>query len=229
MRRRGKICTYTSLVLAFLGFGGVLLYFTLACPDLAAQATEISRLAWLILIIWAAVFGLGLLVALFVCCDLTMRGRMRIVVMFTDKESSFDKEGDAAGAAAPYKPNMAQRFGGARPEDAGRLSRHGDDFDRVGWGPPRGPPRPPPGAVGYQEPLVGPRGHPPPGGYPPPGCHMPPPGAHMPPPGAHMPPPGAHMPPPGAHMQPGGHMPPPQCAAMERGMSMHGPGMGPGR
>ena len=147
--------------------------------------------------------------ALFVCCDLTMRGRMRIVVMFTDKESSFDKEGDAAGAAAPFKPNMAQRFGGARPEDAGRLSRHGDDFDRVGWGPPRGPPRPPPGAVGYQEPLIGPRGHPPPGGYPPPGAHMPPPGAHMPPPGAHM--------------------PPPQCAAMERGMSMHGPGMGPGR
>ena len=44
----------------FLGFGGVLLYFTLACPDLATQATEISRLAWLILIIWAAVFGLGL-------------------------------------------------------------------------------------------------------------------------------------------------------------------------
>ena len=35
--------------------------------------------------------------------------------------------------------------------------------------------------------------------------------------------------PPGAHMPPGGHMPPPQCAAMERGMSMHGPGMGPGR
>ena len=61
VRRRGKICTYTSLVLAFLGFGGVLLYFTLACPDLAAQATEISRLAWLVLIIWAAVFGLGLL------------------------------------------------------------------------------------------------------------------------------------------------------------------------
>ena len=60
VRRRGKICTYTSLVLAFLGFGGVLLYFTLACPDLATQATEISRLAWLILIIWAAVFGLGL-------------------------------------------------------------------------------------------------------------------------------------------------------------------------
>ena len=146
---------------------------------------------------------------------------MRIVVMFTDKESSFDKEGEAAGAAAPFKPNMAQRFGGARPEDAGRLSRHGDDFDRVGWGPPRGPPRPPPGAVGYQEPLVGPRGHPPPGGYPPPGGHMPPPGAHMPP--------GGHMPPPGAHMPPGGHMPPPQCAAMERGMSMHGPGMGPGR
>ena len=168
---------------------------------------------------------------------------MRIVVMFTDKESSFDKEGEAAGAAAPFKPNMAQRFGGARPEDAGRLSRHGDDFDRVGWGPPRGPPRPPPGAVGYQEPLIGPRGHPPPGGYPPPGAHMPPPGAHMPPPGAHMPPPGAHMPPPGgypppgahmpppgAHMPPpGAHMPPPQCAAMERGMSMHGPGMGPGR
>jgi hypothetical protein len=153
--RRGKICTYVSIALLFLAFGGVLLYFTLACSELNHQAPEISRLAWLILFIWSISGGLGLLVVLFICCDCAISGRMRVVVMFTDKQST-----DAAGAA---KPGLAQKFVGASREDAGRLHRHGSDFDRVSnWGPPGRQPLGPQGAVGYQEPLVGPRGNMPP-------------------------------------------------------------------
>ena len=160
--RRGKICTYTSIVLLFLAFGGVLLYSTLACTELATQAPEISRLAWLILIIWATAFTLGLLLVLFVCCDCAISGRMRVVVMFTDKQSAFAgaTDGNMAGAA---KPGLAHKFIGASQEDVGRLHRHGSDFDRVSnWGRPGQQPLGPQGAVGYQEPLVGPRGTMPP-------------------------------------------------------------------
>ena len=160
--RRGKICTYTSIVLLFLAFGGVLLYSTLACTELATQAPEISRLAWLILIIWATAFTLGLLLVLFICCDCAISGRMRVVVMFTDKQSAFAgaTDGNMAGAA---KPGLAHKFIGASQEDVGRLHRHGSDFDRVSnWGRPGQQPLGPQGAVGYQEPLVGPRGTMPP-------------------------------------------------------------------
>ena len=126
------------------------------------QAPEISRLAWLILFIWSISGGLGLLVVLFICCDCAISGRMRVVVMFTDKQSAFAgaTAGNTAGAA---KPGLAQKFGGASHEDAGRSHRHGSDFDRVSnWGPPGRQPLGPQGAVGYQEPLVGPRGNMPP-------------------------------------------------------------------
>jgi len=167
--RRGKICTYASIVLLFLAFGGVLLYFTLACTELGTQAPEISRLAWLILFMWSTAGILGLLLVLFICCDCAISGRMRVVVMFTDKQSAFaGAAGTTAGAA---KVGLAQKFVGASQEDVGRLHRHGSDFDRVSnWGPPNGGhpmgangrPLGPQGAVGYQEPLVGPRGNMPP-------------------------------------------------------------------
>ena len=174
--RRGKICTYASIVLLFLAFGGVLLYFTLACTELGTQAPEISRLAWLILFMWSTAGILGLLLVLFICCDCAISGRMRVVVMFTDKQSAFaGAAGTTAGAAGTTagaaKVGLAQKFVGASQEDVGRLHRHGSDFDRVSnWGPPNGGhpmgangrPLGPQGAVGYQEPLVGPRGNMPP-------------------------------------------------------------------
>ena len=66
VRRRGKICTYLSLALLFLVFGAVLLYFTLATSNLATQAPEVNRLAWLILLIWAALFLLLTLLGIFI-------------------------------------------------------------------------------------------------------------------------------------------------------------------
>ena len=121
-------------------------------------------MAWLILFIWGISGSLGLLLVLFICCDCAISGRMRVVVMFTDKQSSFSGPTAAGGAkAAGAAKFVGAKLVGASHEDLGRVHRHGSDFDRVSnWGPPGRQPLGPQGAVGYQEPLVGPRGNMPP-------------------------------------------------------------------
>ena len=155
VRRRGKICTYLSLALLFLVFGAVLLYFTLATSNLATQAPEVNRLAWLILLIWAALFLLLTLLGIFICCDCAISGRMKVIVMFTDKQNAFDNSAKPSDAHVRQQDigSKAASFIGASDADV-------EHMQAPNWGPPMRQPLVSPQQQqqqGYQEPLAAPR------------------------------------------------------------------------
>jgi len=131
IRRRGRMFGYACLLISFVIFGFVLLYFTLTSTWCPHGAPAVFRLAWLILLIWLALLLLLLCLCCFVCCDCCLTGRMRFIVVFTDRSAEGYKEApeELPPGAPPPGP-----FIGAHPDDVHRVHREGDAIDRIsGW------------------------------------------------------------------------------------------------
>ena len=127
IRRRGKVCAYSTLLAVFILFGCALLYFTQTCTRCADQAPAINRLAYLILLVWIAVVALVTLLVLLICCDCCLSGRMKVIVVLTDDQPT--NKWDAA--RSKIRNNAHKMFIGASSADLERAQRQGNDFDRV--------------------------------------------------------------------------------------------------